>query len=72
MSSAMGEVLLEIPPLEIRETARSSAGGFVFAGVALVIVLGGVFVWWRIRRGQRKRAAMLIHGSSQEEVPPED
>ena len=72
VSSAMGEVLLEIPPLEIRETAQSSAGGFVFAGVALVIVLGGVFVWWSIHRGQRKRAAMLIHGSLQEEVPPED
>lgn len=72
VSSAMGEVLLEIPPLEVRKRAQSSAAGFVFVGVSLVIVLGGVYVWWSIRRVQRKRTAKLTHGSSQEEVPPED
>ena len=72
VSSAMGEVLLEIPPLEVRKRAQSSAAGFVFVGVSLVILLGGVYVWWSIRRVQRKRTAALTPGSSQEEVPPED
>ena len=55
VSSQMGDATVALPSLEVQKTVRSSSAGFVYVGVSLVIVLGGVYVCWSIRRSQRKR-----------------
>lgn len=54
VSSELGKGLVEVATLEV-STPRSSAAGYTYVGVSLVVVLGGVYVWWGIRRSQRKR-----------------
>lgn len=42
--------------LEVPEPSTNSAAGFVFIGVALVIVAGAGYLIWRIRQNQKARA----------------
>ena len=56
--SALGEVLIKLPPLELPRKIGSNAGGIVFAGVLVVLMLGGVYVWWSVRREQRRRVPL--------------
>ena len=58
VSSALGEVIVELPPREVRKKIGSSAGGFVLAGVFLVLLFGGIYVVWTVRREQRRRISL--------------
>ena len=69
VASAIGVVLVEVLPLEVREPTGSTAGGLVFVGVSLVFVLGGMYVWWSVRR-LRKRAAQSRRESDHREQCP--
>ena len=57
VDSSLGEVELEIPPLEIQAPRRFSGGTFVYIGVSFIIVLGAAYVWWSARRPQKNGIA---------------
>ena len=65
VSGANGNVLIDVPPLEVRDPASSVTASFVFIGVLVVFALGGVYVWLRIRQEQRKRAAAIVRNGDQ-------
>jgi len=64
-SSDLGDILVQLPSVEVREARGSTAGELVFVGVFAVLVLGSVYVWWSIRREQRKRVPIPTHEESQ-------
>ena len=68
VSSALGHALVEVPPVEILTARRLTAGSFIFLGVFLVLILGGVYLWWSVRR-RRNLAARLSPQDSAEEAP---
>lgn len=55
VSSDLGIVVVDLPSVEVLEQRGSGAGELVFWGVLVVLALGGLRVWWSIRREQRKR-----------------
>jgi len=65
VSSAIGNALVDVPALEVRDPESSVASSFVFVGVLVVFALGGVYVWLRIRQERRKRAAAMVLGGDQ-------
>ena len=54
IASALGNVALEVPPLNVEETRKISGGTFVFVGIFLVIIAGAVYLWWSTQRRQRR------------------
>jgi len=59
ISSSLGKVSVEAPPVAVSSGRNFSAGSFVFLGVSLVLVLGVLYLWWTIRREQQKHATEL-------------
>ena len=57
VSSDLGDIVVELPPVEVREQRGSRAGELVFVGVLVVLALGGLYLSWSIRREQRRRDA---------------
>jgi hypothetical protein len=62
ISSPLGKVSVEAPPVVVPSGRNSSAGSFVFVGISLVLVLGVLYVWWTIRREQQRRSRALTNG----------
>ena len=54
VTSALGTVAVEVPPLTVEEARRISGGTFVYIGVFLVIITGAVYVWWSTQRRRRR------------------
>ena len=59
VSSSLGQVSVEIPPVTVPAERGPSQGSIVFLVVFWVLVLGALYVWWSARREQRKRVAHL-------------
>ena len=59
VSSDLGDILVELPSVEVREAGGSTAVEFVFVGVLAVLVLGGGYVWWSIRRNSGSESQAL-------------
>ncbi len=59
VSSSLGQVSVEIPPVTVPAERGPSQGSIVFLALFWVLVLGALYVWWSARREQRKRAAHL-------------
>lgn len=57
VASSLGRVQVAIPSISVPEPRKSTAGALVFAGVLGILVLGGGYVTWTIRRSQRRRQA---------------
>ena len=57
VTSPQGQVEVESPSLVVPEPRSSRAGGLVFAGVFIMLVLGVGYLTWSIRRIQQKRRA---------------
>ncbi len=55
VSSDLGDILVELLTVEVPKASGYTAGGFALVGVSVVMALGGGYVWWAIRREQRKR-----------------
>jgi hypothetical protein len=56
VSSSLGTIEAPAPQTVVHFEESSAAGGYVFLGTALVIVLGGIYVTWRIRQAQSRRS----------------
>jgi len=56
VSSSLGEVSVEGPPVTIPKARGLSQGSFVFLGVFLILASGVLWVWWSARRQLRRRA----------------
>jgi len=69
--SRVGDSLVEMPPLNVPDTRQFTAGSLVFVVAFLVVLLGGIYVGWRIRQEQRKRAATPAPEEPLETTPPE-
>ena len=67
VSSSLGKVSVETPPVTAPTGSYFSAGTFIFYGVSLILVLGVGYLWWSIRRQQRKRSAALTYEGPQED-----
>ena len=57
VNSPLGAATVEAPPVQIARPRRSTSGSLVFVGMTVVIILGGIYVTWTIRRAQRRRGA---------------
>ena len=57
VSSALGRVEVDVPPQTVPVPRQSRAGSLVFIGVFVVLIAGGTYLTWTIRRTQRKREA---------------
>lgn len=57
VSSDLGRVEVGVPSQTVPEPRQSGAGTLVFLGVFAVLILGGGYLVWSIRRAQRKREA---------------
>ena len=57
VSSPLGMATVKAPPVQIARPLRSTSGSLVFVGMTVVIILGGIYVTWTIRRAQRRRGA---------------
>ena len=66
VSSSLGKVSVEMPPVVIRGPRNLTDGTFVFARVTLVLILGAGYMWWSIRREQRKRSLRLTYEGPEE------
>ena len=55
INDSLGDSLLMLPSVEVPALKRYTAGSLVFVAITLVVVLGGGYVWWRIRQEQQKR-----------------
>jgi hypothetical protein len=58
VTSPLGRVEVEAPSQQVPEPSQSRAGGLVFAGITVVLILGSVYLVWSIRRAQQKREAI--------------
>jgi hypothetical protein len=61
VTSPLGRVEVEAPSQQVPEPSQSRAGGLVFAGITVVLILGSVYLVWSIRRAQQKREAINAH-----------
>ena len=72
VSSDLGDVLVELLSVEVPKASGGyTAGAFALVGVSVVLVLGGGYVWWAIRREQRKRVTMPAHDEPQQQAVAE-
>ena len=55
INDSLGDSLLKLLSVEVPALKRYTAGSLVFVAITLVVVLGGGYVWWRIRQEQQKR-----------------
>jgi hypothetical protein len=55
VSSALGRVEVEVPPQTVPVPRQSRAGGLVFVGVFVVLIAGGAYLAWTVRRTQQRR-----------------
>lgn len=55
VASSLGRVQVAIPSILVPEPRRSTAGALVFIGVLVILLLGGVYLTWTIRRSQQRR-----------------
>jgi hypothetical protein len=55
VSSDLGRVEVEVPPQTVPAPSQSTAGGLVFIGVFVVLIAGGAYLTWTIRRTQQRR-----------------
>jgi hypothetical protein len=55
VSSALGRVEVDVPPQTVPVPRQSTAGGLVFVGVFIVLIAGGSYLTWTIRRTQQRR-----------------
>ena len=67
VSSSLGRVSVETPPVVVPGSRNFSAGTLVFAGVFLVLILAWGYLWWSIRRQQRKRSGALTYEGPEED-----
>ena len=72
VSSDLGDVLVELLSVEVPMASGGyTAGGFALVGVSVVLILGGGYVVWTIRREQRKRVTMPAHDEPQQRAVAE-
>jgi hypothetical protein len=57
VTSPLGRVEVEVPSQQVPVPRQSRAGDLVFIGIFGVLVLGGGYLVWSIRRVQQKREA---------------
>lgn len=57
VSSALGKVEVEIPPVVVPAQRQRLAGSIVFLAMSGVILLGAGYVIWTMRQAQKKRSA---------------
>lgn len=58
VTSSLGSEEIVAPTLEVPDTRSYTSGSIVFAGVFVVLLLGAGYVWWSVRRIQRRRPAI--------------
>ena len=56
VTSSLGREEIVAPTLEVPPMRSYTAGSLVFAGVFLLLLLGAGYLWWNVRRLQRRRA----------------
>ena len=56
VGSSLGRVTVPVVSLEVPSPRHYSAGTLVFAGVFVVLALGGLYLWWSTRRARRQRS----------------
>ena len=69
ISSALGAVGVEIPPLEVPEMKQFSSGTIVFAVVFGVIIVAAVYLYWSHQRKRRKTPHMPEQGTGPDSHP---
>ena len=57
VTSALGKVELELPPVVVPAQRQRLAGSIVFLGMSGVILLGTAYVIWTMRQAQKRRSA---------------
>jgi hypothetical protein len=57
VSSPLGRVEIGVPSQRVPEPRQTRAGSLVFMGVFVVLIAGGGYLTWTIRRAQQKREA---------------
>ena len=57
VTSSLGSEEIVAPTLEVPPMRSYTAGSIVFAGVFLLLLLGAGYLWWSVRRLQRRRLA---------------
>ena len=55
VTSSLGRVEVPIPSISVPEPRQTTAGALVFVGVLVILILGGVYLTWTIRRSQQRR-----------------
>ena len=55
VTSSLGREEIVASTLEIPTTRSYTSGSIVFAGVFVVLLLGAGYIWWSVRRAQRRR-----------------
>ena len=58
VSSSLGSEEIVAPTLEVPPMRSYTAGSIVFVGVFLVLLLGAGYLWWSVRRLQRRHLAV--------------
>jgi len=58
VSSTLGKVEVEIPPVIVPAQRQRIAGSIVFLGMSGVILLGAAYVIWTMRRALKKRSTI--------------
>jgi len=53
VSSPLGTVGVDAPPVLVPAMRRFSSGSWVFVGVTLVLAGGALYLWWSARRAKR-------------------
>jgi hypothetical protein len=53
--SSLGRVQVAIPMISVPEPRQSTAGAWVFVGTLVILLAGGTYLTWSIRRSQRRR-----------------
>jgi hypothetical protein len=67
VSSSLGNILIDIPSVEILAARQLTAGSFVFIGVFLVLIMGSVYVWWTVGHQKRMLRPILSQQASADE-----
>lgn len=57
VSSALGRVEVDVPPQTVPVPRQTKAGGLVFVGVTILLIVGVAYLTWTIRRNQKRREA---------------
>jgi hypothetical protein len=52
VSSPLGTVAVDTPPVPVPAMRRFTSGSWVFVGVTLTLVGGALYVWWSARRAR--------------------